>query len=288
MTDRESLHIDSTQAATWLGRLRAVVFFLWIVKISAGNLSTLAWLPVSILEPPLLLEAVPLWAWEWLLRPATLVGLQALLLLASAAAAVGLRPYQPIAVTAALLLTFEQGLVRSYGYSNHPELFMLLATWIIACAPAADRFSWSPRATLRPAQVYVAVIAFVAIVGCWTYTAAAVYRLAHHGLEMFVGASMKYSIVQNSFRYGSGAVGIFVLEHHGLSNWIQLALPVATLLELAAPLALLSRAFRWVWVAYLVVFHLLAAAGMAVLFWESMLTLGAALIVFDRVTRSVE
>jgi hypothetical protein len=272
-------------AAWWLGGLRAVIFSLWFVKFAGVSLSALASLPAD-LEPPLLLQAVPPWAWERLLRPPVLGPLQASICVLCVLAALGLRPYCPIAVAVASFVTFEQGLVRSYGYLNHPEIFLLLATWILAFSPAADGFSWQPsRSDLRPAPVYGAVIAFVALVGCWTYAAAGAYRIAHHGLEMFTSASMKHAVVLNSFAHGSGAVGAFLLEHPTVARWIQLALPAATVLEVASPLALRDHRFRRLWLGFLVTFQLLTALSMTIFFWESMLSLGAALIAFDRVTR---
>jgi hypothetical protein len=199
-------------------------------------------------------------------------------------AAVGLRPYRPIAVAAAVLVTLEQGLVRSFGYSNHPEMFLLLATWIICVAPAADGFSWPPRqAPPRQAGMYTAVIAFVALVGCWTYAAAGIYRMAHYGVEMFAGVSMKHAVVLNSFTHGSGGIGAFLLERPSLTPLLQATLPVATFLEVTGPLALLSCAFRRFWLVFLVAFQLITAWSMTILFWESMFSLGAALIAFDRV-----
>lgn len=278
-------HANSTQAAAWLGRLRAVIFALWAVKVGGASLGTIAWLPHELVEPPLLLQAQPQWAWEWLLRPNVLDGIQVLICLCATMAAAGVRPYRLIAVIAVSLITFEQGLVRSYGITTHPEMFLLLATWIITFAPAADGFCWpARRATAQPANVYVAVIAFVALVGCWTYTATAAFRVAHHGVEMLTGDSMKYFILYNSFAHSSGTAGVFVLEHPALASWIQLGFPVASLLEVAAPLTLLFCRFRRLWLIFLVVFQLLLAVSMTVLFLESTLALAAALIAFDRVS----
>jgi hypothetical protein len=275
----------SAEAARWLGGVRALIFALWLIKLSSGALEALAWLPISLLQPPLLLDAAPLSVWEWVLRPAVLNGVQFSAMLLAALAAAGVRPYRPIAVGAAALVTFDQGLVRSFGYSNHPEMFLVLATWIIAVAPAADGFRW-PRSTVsRPAPIYVGAIAFIALVGCWTYSAPAAYRLAHHGLEVFTSDSMKYAVVMNSFRFGDGVTGAYLLERPALAGAIQLLLPVTTAMELAAPLTLLSRRFLWFWLPFLLVFHVITAAAMTILFWESMLALSAALIAFDRLWR---
>lgn len=283
-----TFRLDEQRAAVWLGRLRAVTFSLWVIKLGGVSLGTLAWLPAELLEPPWVLQALSPRMWEWLLGPHTLRGLQVSICLLSLWAAAGARPYRPVAFAVAAMVTFEQALVRSYGYSNHPEMFLVLATWILALSPAADGFGW-PRGSappaLRPAAVYAAVIAFVALVGCWTYAAAGAYRIAHHGLEMFTSTSMKHAIVFNSFSHGSGAVGAFLLSHSVFANWVQLTLPLATVLEVSGPLALLHRGFRRFWLVFLVAFQLLTALSMTILFWESMLVLGAALIAFDRVAR---
>ena len=272
-------------AAWWLGVVRATVFGLWLVKLTSGWLGTLAILPSSLLEPPFLLQAVPSAAWGLLLQPGILNGLQLATILFAALAAVGLRPYRPLAIVVAMLITFEQGLVRSYGYSNHPELFLVLATWILAFVPAADGFCRPARNAERPASEYLGAIAFIALVGCWTYAAAAAYRVAHHGFELFASDSMKHLIALNSFRFGSGASGAFVLAHPRFADAVQFLVPLTTAMELTAPLTLRSRRFLWVWLVFLFGFHVLTAISTTILFWESMLVLGAALVAFDRVTR---
>lgn len=275
--------VSPASAAAWLGRLRAVVFALWLVKLGGVWLAALASLPIELLDPPWILRPAPSWVWEWLLRAPVLAGLQVSICVLACLAAIGLRPYRAIALAAACLVTLEQALVRSFGYSNHPEMFLILATWIIAVSPAGDGFIWRRRRSApRPAGIYVAAIAFVALVGCWTYAAAGIYRTAYYGVEMFAGVSMRHAIVLNSFAHGSGAIGALLLERPALGPWIQITLPIATFLEVSGPLALLDRAFRRFWVVFLIAFQLITALSMTILFWESMFTLTAALIAFDR------
>lgn len=270
--------------ARLLGGLRALVFMLWVYTALSASLRPLALVPLDLLEPPWILLPIPRIAWEWIIRPRVLTGFQGLMVLAAAGAAVGVRPYRPIALLAAVLVTFDQALKRSYGYGDHPELLLVLTTYVVALAPAADRFSWPRRRELSPRPgEYGAAIAFIAILGCFTYVAAAAYRTAHHSVATVASPTMLYAIVQNSFRHTPGAVGAFFLEHATLAYWMQLMVPVATLLELAAPLALLSRRFRRPWLLFPVIFHTLSAFVMGVPFWETMLIVVAAFMALERV-----
>ena len=270
-------------AARMLAMLRVLVFGIWVAEIASAPLSDLAALPPELLQPPLVLGLVPLAWWKWIVSSEILTAMQGLLLLTLSMAAIGIRPYRLIATVAVGLLTVQQGLIRSYGYSSHEELVALLASYVLVLWPSADRVSWwSRRTSLRPAVIYTAGILLIAIVGCWSYAATAAHRIAHHGLEMLIGNSMSVYLIENSFRYGSGAAGIFVLEHPALRWLCQIAAAVATLFEIAAPLALISRSFRRLWLAFLLTFHVASAALLHVFFWESMLIVGAALLALDR------
>jgi hypothetical protein len=267
-----------------LGGLRVLVFVLWIWTALSASLTPLAFVPIELLRPPWLLSPIPWAAWDALLQPQVLAGFQVLMVLAAAGAAVGIRPYRPIALLAALLATFDQALKRSFGYGDHPEILLLLTTYVLALAPAADRCSWPRRRELSPRPgEYAAAIAFIAVVGCFTYVAPAAYRTAHHSLASITSPTMLYAIVQNSFRHTPGAVGAYFLEHPLLAQWMQLLVPVATAFELAAPLALVSRRFRRIWLLFPMTFHTLSAFVMGVPFWETMLIITVVMIALDRV-----
>lgn len=268
--------------ARLLGALRILLFGLWIYTALSSRLGQLALLPLALLEPVWILRPVPTSAWQWFLTPERLTAFQLLLVIVVVGAAVGIRPYRLFAMPAAVLVTFDQALKRSWGYGDHPELLLLLATYAIAAAPAADRYSWPRRRLSAGAGEYGAAILFIATIVCFTYLAPAAYRAAHHALASVESPTLLYAIVQNSFRTSGGEMGIFFLERPALADWSQAGVPVATLFELTAPLALLSRTFRRLWLPFPVIFHTLSGFVIAVPFWETMIIAVAALIALDR------
>jgi hypothetical protein len=273
--------------ARLLGGLRVLVFTLWLYTALSASLAPLAQLPLELLEPVWLLQAIPRAAWERILQPTVLTVFQALMVFASLAAAIGVRPYRATALLAAALATFDQALKRSWGYGDHPEILLLLTTYVIALAPAGDRLSWPRGRDLSPYPgEYAAPIAFIGVIACFTYVAPAAYRVAHHSWATLTSPTLLYAIVQNSFRGPSDSVGVFFLQHATLAQAMQLAVPLATLLELAAPLALLSRSFRRPWLLFALVFHSLNAFIVAVPFWENLIIVVATLVALDRLSEA--
>jgi len=269
--------------ARLLGGVRVLVFTLWIYTALSASLAPLAQLPLELLEPPWILLPIPRPAWEWILQPSVLTAFQVLMVVASLAAAVGVRPYRATALLAAGLATFDQALKRSWGYGDHPEILLLLTTYVVAMAPAGDRLSWPRRRDLGPHPgEYAAAIAFIGVIACFTYVAPAAYRVAHHSWATLTSPTLLYAIVQNSFRGPSDSVGVFFLRHETLAQSLQMTVPLATVLELASPLALLSRPFRRPWLLFALVFHTLNAFIVAVPFWENLVIVAAALVAIDR------
>lgn len=270
------------KSARLLGWLRVLTFGTWVAKLAAAPMSRLAVLPAELLDPPWLLRFMPI-DWSSVLTASFLAGLQGSTLLFCVLAALGARRHRLVAFTAAAMLTVQQGLIRSYGFSSHEELVGLLSVYVVALWPSADRATWPPsRVPLRPAAVYLAGIVLIATLGCWTYAATGAHRLANHGLSLLMSHSMTAYIVENSFNYSSGAAGVFVLEHPLAASLFQFSTLLTTLMEIAAPAAVVYRRFRRVWLLFLLIFHLITGALLDVMFWQSLVIVGAALLALDR------
>lgn len=269
-------------AAQALAGLRIVVFLVWIARLAAAPLADLSVLPEVLLEPPLLLQAIPPTWWQGILHPAFLSSLQITLLVGVALVVVGARPHGPIALTVVALLTFEQALVRSFGFSSHAEIVPLLAAWVIACWPAADR--WSIAGGLRRSggpESHASGVFLIAAIGCWCYAATGMHRLAHYGPDLILGNSMSSYVIENSFRYGTGEIGAMLLQEPGWARWLQLAMLGTTIMEILAPLALVLRRFRYIWLSFVIGFHLGSAVLLDTFFWEMMLVVAASLVALD-------
>lgn len=267
-----------------LGVVRAVIFGVWFLKVATAPLAPLAELPAALFHPLALLGAVPAGAWSRLLRADVLTGFQILVCLAAALAALGIRPYRLNAAAAGVLLTLHQVLVRSFGHVNHQEISLLFAAYALALFPAADAFTPRPRrAPPRLPALYAAPIVLVAALLLLPYAAIAAFRLAHTGRSALAGGSLTGFFLGNSFGHGYDIVGTFVLDHPWFGRAVEWTAPVVAFFEWSAPLALVSRRFRRVWLVFAVSFHLSTGILMHIFFWDSILLAVLILPALDRV-----
>lgn len=254
-----------------LGFVRAWVFLIWLAKIMAAPLWFLAELPPSMLETHGPFAVVPETAWVWLLTPTALTGLKALLIVTVAWAAVGVRPYRPVALVAVALLTLYQGLACGFTFVNHQELGLLLVALVLALFPSADGFSPTPRRSVSPAT-YGAALVTMTLLLLLPYAAIAAYRLSREAPALFLNDSMAYWLASLSGVNPDGpSLGLWVLDRPALAFLMKLGFPVITLFELTAPLVLIAPRFRVLWLAVIGPFHVLSWLLMNVLFWENLL-----------------
>lgn len=268
-----------------LGVIRAWVFGIWLLIIVPDPFYLLAELPISIFEPLGLMRFVPASGWTWILDVQFLYGFKFLLLVFLVLSMLGVWPYHPIAITTAVMLTFHQGLVRGFSYINHAELGALYAVYVLALFPATDGFAWRRRkANLAPSTTYSAALLLMTAMLLFTYTAISSFRLAHAGPTIFFSDSMKYYIGWLTFRDGDFGwdVGKWVFEYSSLALLVKFGFLLATCFELLAPLCLIYRRFRYVWLSVMVSFHFSTLFLMNIFFWENLLLFPVLLIDIDR------
>ena len=258
-------HRDAT--ARSLGFVRACVFAIWLAVVVPDPLAFLGRLPDSMYHPlgvgrvlPVL-SADELSAFKWVLVA---------LLIACLA---GMRPYRVLALLAAAALTVHQELVRAYTFNNHEELALLVCTYVLALAPAADGFSWPRRrdVSTRPG-VYPAVLVAMAALLLLPYCGIAAHRLAYAAPDVFTGESLPYWLASLSSldRDGWGA-GVWLLGHPALVSLLKAGFFATTLFELLAPLCLIRPRFRRVWVVVVVGFHVVNWFTLNLFFWQNAL-----------------
>jgi len=235
--------------------VRAAVFGVWCVTVVATDLRALADYPAVLIDP-----AGP-FGWlpdAWIaacFRAPVLLGLRVATGVLCALAAAGLRPLRPLGLAAAAAATVYALVVESSGHACHLQVQLVLVMWAIAVAqprqPAADTALTTAAAVL--------------LLG---YACSAAYRVAHHPLAIVAGDALYWLAVKRSVAEGSGALAELLLAHRWTAAPLQLALAVATGLELAAPLALGSPRFRRVWVPFALLFHAVNAVFLHIVFWQ--------------------
>lgn len=92
--------------------------------------------PIETLRPIGVRKLVPNPAWPVLLSPAGVWALKVGLPVGLALLVLGLPGYRLVALLTCAMLTFYQGLLRGLTFTNHAELPLLYATWVLALFPA--------------------------------------------------------------------------------------------------------------------------------------------------------
>jgi hypothetical protein len=256
---------------TTLGVVRATVFAIWLVTVVPDPLSFYGALPASMFEPIGVFMLVPDGVWRDLLTPAALDAFKAVLVVVLVLAAVGVRPYRPIAALAALMLTVHQGLVREFTFAAHEELALLVLTYLLVAFPAADGFAWPRRRTGSAAPgVYSTALQSMTLMLLVPYCAIAAHRLAVGAPDVFTGDSLPSWIARlHGLNRDVSGLGLWVLEHPALVVVVKAAFVVTTIFELLAPLCLVWPRFRRVWVVVIVAFHIVNWWLLNLFFWQN-------------------
>jgi predicted DCC family thiol-disulfide oxidoreductase YuxK len=264
------LHEDASPET--LNVVRFWVFGLWCLKLATDPLHQLAELPLSMFHPVAPLTWFPTEVYPLLLSSATLTALRVLAALSALASALAWRD-RWMAPLCCFLLTLQQAVIRSYGSINHAEIPLLLGTYAFVLFAWADS-AWRRRnGGSEPSMNHNAYpIVAVVLILCLTYTFTGVHRLVHGGWEVFASDSMAHwaharSVwdAEHDFGYGRywGRDPVF--------SWtLRLGLPVVTILEVLAPVCLVSPRFRLLFVLIMVPFHVGTILVMNINFWESL------------------
>ena len=252
-----------------LRAIRIVVFGLWLVKTILTPVDSLGWLPLSLFQPVGFLAALPDAALRFLVQSASLYWLKVAVIVALALALVG-RTRNVAAVAACLLITLQQGIIRGFsGHVHHSDLVLLYAGYLLALFPIADRLTRKPASTER-----VLVGAILALL-CLSYTLTGTYRLIHGGADTFGEGSATFWALRNSYQlaHPTWGLGKLLLPHPALTHVLNASFPIVTLFESAGIIALISRPFRWTFIAVVIGMHLLSWLFLEVFFWENLFLL---------------
>lgn len=252
-------------------RVRVAIFAVWALKLLATPLEELSLLPASAYASiGIPLKYVPAFILPEtaLLSPIFLLSLKWATFMLIVTAVTG--PFRNVsAVLACALLTVIQSLIRGFGFINHAEIPLLYAAYV-----------WTAFSFFRVKDHQAPFILFLTAF-LLTYTFIAAHRIAYGGIEVFQTDRITYWIAEKTFDHSSYfqiGWGALLFQHEWLRGLFKAGFPVVTAVELLAPLALLSRPFRAVFLAVIYSFHLLCWLFMDLFFWESMLIL---VLLFD-------
>jgi hypothetical protein len=236
--------------------LHMYVFGIVLTALLLDPLWPLAGLPLQMIDPVRLLDWLP-HASEWMNWATFLVVFRLIVILTVLAAMTAQKA--PVSLLASILYILFQAIEKSYGKLDHDDYVLMFA------ALSLGLFGDSKR----PSIAWVSVLFFM----LFFYSLTGIQRVLRGSLSIFTNDSLLWYINYNIFRPG----------HHiqwdcsrVLSNypWIygfflKPGFLLVTALEILAPLALVQKNFRMIFLAVMLPFFILNWFFMNILFWQS-------------------
>jgi len=273
------LHATAGRKALWL--FTAYVFGLWTFKMFVDPVHELANLPRGMVEPVGVLQLLPA---GWLSALLSVTGLWLLRTAAVAGCALSMIPrlIQWAGPLACIALTLHQSLVRSFGIVQHSEIALLMAAYVLVL------FAWyrwlgvgHSKKEFNPHAIPLFTIALILTVA---YALVGTNRLIKGGLHVFTSDTLPNYILSRSLatKYFEFGIGESVAEWPAVVLiGAKVGFFVTTIIEATAPLCLLSRYYRYLFLAVMIPFHIVTLLTMQISFHENLL-LYLVLIDFSR------
>ncbi len=285
--------IHDTTTSRGAGFVRSWIFSIWVLYVAGNMTHAMAVFPRSQFQPVGLLRILPDSFYDVLLTSAGLRTLDLVLIAGLAACALGVRPWRLVAIPTVLLLTLQQGIPRGlFDYMNHNELSALYATYVFAMFPATGFSVFGSARTKAESSADDVTSRFLMVLATSVfvvpYSLIALRRLGWSDWSIWSSDLLPSYIAQYSFGdswYGVGAVGQTVLGSPWILRALTISFPIVTVLELLAPLCLLHRRFRYVWVVVVAGFHISTLLLMDIFFWQSLMLLPVLLLDGDVMLR---
>ena len=268
------LELIHERAGPGLLRLARIgIFALWIFKLLLDPLWRLADMPREMWMPVGVLALLPSSAVSALL---TWNGLTALLVssIGFCLLAMTNKAFPVVCTLAAGALTVYSSLIRSFGPAVHTDIVLLLAVYALAAFAWADWLALKFGAKKSDVAGWSSfpLITIVAML-CLSYCLVGLNRTVAGGIKVFTGDTMEAWCIDASLRgyYFNTNVGWHVPEWPWVVFMLRSGLPVTTFFEITAPLCLAWPRYRWVFIPYMLSFHLLSLVFMNIFFFDDML-----------------
>jgi len=245
------------------------VFGIWFGYILFDPLMSLAQYPRSLYFPAgFLLKFLPREVFYLPISYAFLLILKISMLLSIAAVLSGYyKKWAALAVS--ILLTVFEGIVRSFGHINHPELLLLFSVFVLTIF-----FFFEDSLDTGNADISKYGIPFVAIlfIICFTYCFAGIHRLVARGLDIYGTNTITFWIIEEGKRSRllNWHMEDLMLTNSSINTMMKAGFPLVTLFEILSPFCLVSKRFKYVWLAVMIPFHIMVWTFMGIFFWANL------------------
>ncbi|MDH4168244.1 MAG: HTTM domain-containing protein [Acidimicrobiia bacterium] len=156
----------------------------------------------------------------------------------------------------------------SWGQLLHFENLVVLHVLVIGFSPSADALALRSDPPPPPSYRYGWPLRIAAILTVGVYVIAGVAKLRIGGAEWLFGDSLRNHVAYSAARLDLLGASPSILARTVI-DWTWLFPPLAVtavLIELSAPVALVTRSLRNTWIGAVIVMHLAIAALLLVLF----------------------
>lgn len=252
-----------------LGAIRAGICGFFLVSILTTSFDALGELPATLLRPTGVMQVFSWRLFDALLTPGGMMLLKGLMVAALAAAAAGLLTGFSTKTAAALILFYE-GLLRSFGHFNHDEMPAVYILLVLAFTPCADAFSVDSYIRRRGGRaegfVYGYPILLMRALVAWSYFSSALIKLRIAGGAYFAPDNLPALSILHSLDnlHDTQYRLAFLLPQY--RAYLPLLVALVLLWELSFPLAIFFRRARYLILSAGVVFHLSTIFTMNLLF----------------------
>jgi len=172
-------------------------------------------------------------------------------------------------------LSIYQGIVRSFGHINHPEVMLLHAVFILTIYYFFEKDLEQLEFLDQEKQItiYSIPIIMTLFFFAFTYAFAGIHRIAFGGIDVFTNESIVYWVVENGRRSRLINFNLdwVILKFQWIEYSMRAGLWVVTAAEIMAPFCLISKWVRYFFLIVILPFHIMVGLFMGIMFWENLI-----------------
>ena len=173
------------------------------------------------------------------------------------------------ALCACLLLTVFEGIVRSFGHINHPELLLLFAAYVLTIFFFFENSIDTAKTNISKYGIPLMAVFFIV---CFSYSFAGIHRMVARGIGIYGTNTIIFWIIEegNRSRLINWHMENLMLTNSLAGNMMKMGFPLITFFEITAPFCMVYRKFRYVWLSVMVPFHIMVWVFMGIFFWANL------------------
>jgi hypothetical protein len=251
-----------------LGIVRAAVSAVFLISVVTTSFSALGQLPVTLLRPSGVMKIFSWGLYDRLVTPTGMSVLQWAMVLSLLLSTLGSVTWFSTKISA-LLVSFYQGLLRSFGHFNHDEMVAVFILVILACTPCGDAFSIDSqlrKSKTKPGFRYSYPVFSMMLLLAWSYFSSALIKLRVAGFSYLNADNLPLLAIYHSLDNLHDTQFKFAFLLPRVRQYLPIGVGFALAWELTFPLAVFWKRARWWILGIGACFHVLTLFLMNIFF----------------------